>query len=61
MTPSQQPGSGADPSVMRRTVAGLAVRISRQVIKEELNEDRHTQLADDFVERLKKTHANRSR
>jgi F-type H+-transporting ATPase subunit b len=42
---------------LKSTVAGLAVRISRQVMKEELDEDRHTQLANEFVERLKKTHA----
>ncbi len=44
---------------LKSTVAGLAVRISRQVIRGELDEERHAQLADDFVERLKKSHAAR--
>ena len=44
---------------LKSTVAGLAVSISRQVIRGELDEERHAQLADDFVERLKKSHAAR--
>ncbi len=44
---------------LKSTVAGLSVRISRQVIRGELDEERHEQLADDFIERLKKSHAAR--
>jgi len=40
---------------LKTTVAALSVRIARQVIRENLNEDRHTELADQFIERLKKT------
>jgi len=43
---------------LKGAVANLSVRIARQVIKETLNEDRHRELADDFIERLKKTHAS---
>lgn len=44
---------------LKASVAGLAVRISRQVIKENLDEQRHEQLAEDFIERLKRTYAKR--
>ena len=44
---------------LKRTVAGLSVRISRQVLNESLDDERHAALADDFIERLKKTHAIR--
>lgn len=46
---------------LKGTVAGLSVRISRQILKEELNEERHEQLVDDFIERLKKSHAGKRR
>ncbi|MFC1462176.1 F0F1 ATP synthase subunit B [Verrucomicrobiota bacterium] len=46
---------------LKSTVAGLSVRISRQVLKEELNKKRHEQLVDDFIERLKKSHAAKRR
>jgi F-type H+-transporting ATPase subunit b len=42
---------------LKSTVAGLSLRIARQVIKEEMNDARHEELADKFIERLKKTHA----
>ena len=45
---------------LKNTVAGLSVRIARQVIKEGLDEERHRQLAHDFIERLKKSHERRS-
>ena len=45
---------------LKRTVAGLSVRISRQILREQLDEERHQQLADEFVERLKKSHASRA-
>jgi F-type H+-transporting ATPase subunit b len=38
---------------LKSTVVGLSLRVSRQVIGEELNEDRHRRLVDEFVERLK--------
>jgi len=44
---------------LKSTVAGLSVRIARQVIREELDEERHARLADDFIERLKKSYAAR--
>ena len=46
---------------LKGTVANLSVRISRQVLREQIDEDRHQQLADDFVERLKKTQSRTSR
>jgi F-type H+-transporting ATPase subunit b len=46
---------------LKGTVSNLSVRISRQVIRENLNEDRHRELADMFVEQLKKSHASRKR
>lgn len=42
---------------LKITVANLAVRVSRQVLKEGLDEARHRQLAEDFIERLKESHA----
>lgn len=47
---------------LKQTVASLSVRISRQVIRENLDEDKHLELADQFIERLKKTrHADKRR
>jgi F-type H+-transporting ATPase subunit b len=46
---------------LKGTVANLSVRISRQVLREQLDEDRHQQLAEDFVERLKKTQTRTNR
>ncbi|MBN1556689.1 MAG: F0F1 ATP synthase subunit B [Lentisphaerae bacterium] len=40
---------------LKSTVANLSVRIARQVIRGELDEDKHAALAEDVVERLKKT------
>lgn len=45
---------------LKSTVANLSVRISRQVMKEQLDEKRHHRMADDFIDRLKKTYAGRS-
>jgi len=42
---------------LKTTVANLSVRVARQVIKEQLDEGRHEALVEDFVERLKKSHA----
>ncbi len=51
---------GADD--LKGTLATLSVRIARQVIRENLNEDRHEALANQFIERLKKTrHASQPR
>jgi F-type H+-transporting ATPase subunit b len=44
---------------LKGTVAGLSVRIARQIIRENLNEERHEELANLFIDRLKKTHAKR--
>ncbi len=40
---------------LKSTLATLSVRISRQVIRENLDDDRHSELADQFIDRLKKT------
>jgi len=40
---------------LKSTLATLSVRIARQVIRENLDDTRHTELADQFIERLKKT------
>jgi F-type H+-transporting ATPase subunit b len=45
---------------LKSTVANLSVRIAAQVVRAELDEQRHAELADDFIERLKKSHAQRS-
>ncbi len=39
---------------LKGTVASLSVRIARQIIRENLDEKRHEELADQFIERLKK-------
>jgi len=44
---------------LKTTVANLSVRVARQVIRGELDEEQHEQLADDFIDRLKKSHASR--
>ena len=42
---------------LKTTVANLSVRIARQVIQEGLDEKRHMELADTFIDRLKRSHA----
>jgi len=44
---------------LKGTVSGLSVRIARQVIQSEIDEKKHKELADEFIERLKKSHAKR--
>ena len=44
---------------LKGTVANLSIRISRQIIRGEIDETRHNELADEFIERLKKSHATR--
>jgi F-type H+-transporting ATPase subunit b len=44
---------------LKATVAGLAVRVSRQVIGENLDEKRHEQIADEFIEKLRKSRDNK--
>lgn len=39
---------------LKGTVAALSVRVARQIIRENLDEKRHEELADQFIERLKK-------
>jgi F-type H+-transporting ATPase subunit b len=46
---------------LKSTVANLAVRVSRQVIRESLDEDRHLALAEEFVDRLKESHGRKDR
>lgn len=40
---------------LKSVVANLSVRVARQAIEEGLDEKRHEQLADNFIERLKRT------
>lgn len=44
---------------LKTTIANISVNISRQFIKETLDEKKHEHLADEFIERLKKTNAGR--
>lgn len=44
---------------LKGTVANLAVRISRQILRQKVDDQHHDRLADDFIERLKKSHASR--
>lgn len=44
---------------LKGTIANISVNISRQFIKESIDEKRHLDLADDFIERLKKRNAAR--
>ncbi len=41
---------------LKATVASLSVRISRQVIGDEVDQAMHEKLTDNFIERLKKGH-----
>jgi len=45
---------------LKGTVANLSMRIARQVVREGLDENRHEELADTFIKRLKKINATRS-
>jgi F-type H+-transporting ATPase subunit b len=44
---------------LKGAVAGLSVRVARQVMREGIDEKRHEELTDTFIERLKKSYANR--
>lgn len=44
---------------LKATIANISVNISRQFIKDSIDEKRHHELAEDFVERLKKRNATR--
>lgn len=46
---------------LRGVVANLSVRISRQVIREELDEEKHKRLADDLIDRLRKSNVGKQR
>ncbi len=39
---------------LKQTVANLSVRVAQEVIREEMNPERHEALVKDFVERLKR-------
>jgi F-type H+-transporting ATPase subunit b len=41
---------------LKDTVANLSVRVSREFIKDSLDEKRHRELVDEFIERLKAEH-----
>ncbi|MBM4148180.1 MAG: F0F1 ATP synthase subunit B [Lentisphaerae bacterium] len=43
---------------LKGVVANLSLRVSRQILRDELSPERHAELADQFIERLKKTHGN---
>jgi len=44
---------------LKATIANVSVNISRQFLKENIDQEKHLELADDFVERLKKRNAAR--
>ena len=44
---------------LKGTVANLSIRISRQIIQENMDDKRHEKLVNDFIERLKASHASR--
>ena len=44
---------------LKSTVSDLSVRISRQIVREQIDEERHHHLAEEFIERMKKTHAGK--
>lgn len=45
---------------LKSTVAGLSLRIARQVIGDNLDDQRHEAMADELIEQLRKTHARPS-
>lgn len=45
---------------LKETVSGLSLRIARQLVKEGLDEKRHEQLVNDFVQRLKEARGPRT-
>ncbi|MCK5849777.1 MAG: F0F1 ATP synthase subunit B [Kiritimatiellae bacterium] len=44
---------------LKGTVANLSIRISRQIIQEDMDDKKHERLVDNFIERLKASHASR--
>ncbi len=44
---------------LKATIANVSVNISRQFLKDNIDEKKHMELADEFVERLKKRNAPR--
>ncbi|MGQ9663420.1 MAG: F0F1 ATP synthase subunit B [Kiritimatiellia bacterium] len=44
---------------LKATLANLALQITRQVLKENIGPQQHERLADEFIERLRKVHAER--
>lgn len=44
---------------LKSTVTNLSMNIARQVIREGLNETRHKELTEEYVQKLKESHANR--
>ncbi len=46
---------------LKGTIANISVNISRQFLKEEIDEKKHLALADDFIERLKKRNVSRKK
>lgn len=44
---------------LKGTIANISVNISRQFLKENIDEKKHVELADDFIERLKKRNVSR--
>ena len=44
---------------LKGTIANISVNISRQFLKDNIDEEQHLELADDFIERLKKRNVSR--
>jgi F-type H+-transporting ATPase subunit b len=44
---------------LKATIANISVNISRQYIKDNIDDKKHLELADDFIERLKKRNVSR--
>jgi len=43
---------------LKGTVVNLSVRIARQVVREDIDEQRHEELAETLIEKLRKTHVD---
>ncbi len=46
---------------LRGTVAAISLQVAKDVIRENLDENRHRQLVDEYLQRLKEAHGNTQR